>query len=100
MRQILGLRAFLKKRSATETQRLLQQDPDAFFNLVPYAMALGVGRPFARSFGKRRLRSCPYLTTGMDGHMTAWEWYQLLEQAVTTLNSRRKRLFLERLTGR
>ena len=100
VRQILGLRAFLKKRSATETQRLLQQDPDAFFNLVPYAMALGVGRPFARSFGKRRLRSCPYLTTGMDGHMTAWEWYQLLEQAVTTLNSRRKRLFLERLTGR
>lgn len=98
--QILGLRSFLKKRTPNETQRLLQQDPDAFFTLVPYAMALGVGRPFARSFGKRRMRGCPYLTTGMDGHMTAWEWYQLLEQAVHTLNSRRKRLFLERLTGR
>ena len=98
--QILGLRSFLKKRPPNETQRLLQQDPDAFFTLVPYAMAQGVGRPFARSFGKRRMRGCPYLTTGMDGHMTAWEWYQLLEQAVHTLNSRRKRLFLERLTGR
>ncbi len=98
--QILGLRAYLKKMNPRETQRLQQQDPDSFFVLAPYAIALGVGRPFAKAFGKRRLRGCPYLTTGMDGHMTAWEWYQIMERCVHTLNSRKKRLFLERLMGR
>lgn len=98
--QILGLRSYLKKMNGSETQRLIQQDPDSFFVLAPYAMALGVGKSFARAFGNRRLRACPYLTTGMDGHMSAREWYQLMERAVHTLNSRKKRLFLERLTGR
>ena len=98
--QILGLRSYLKNMKGEETQRLMQQDPDSFFALVPYAIALGVGRPFARAFGRRRLRGCPYLTTGMDGHMTAWEWYQIMERAVQTMNSRKKRLLLERLTGR
>lgn len=98
--QILGLRSYLHRLSKQEAQRLVQQDPDHFFAMAPYAMALGVGRSFARAFGSRRLRACSYLTTGMDGHMTALEWYQIMERAVRTLNTRKKRLFLERLTGK
>ena len=98
--QILGLRVFLKRLPSEEAQRLLRQDPDYFYSLVPYAIALGVGRPFAKAFGKRRLSACSYLTTGMDGHMNALEWYHIMERAVRTLNARQKRLWLERLMGK
>ena len=58
-------------------------------------MALGSGEAFAKRFGKRRLSGCPYLTTGMDGHKTALEWYQVMQRAADSLDARYKRLFLE-----
>ena len=38
-----------------------------------------------------------YLTTLMDGHMTALEWNRLLHTAVDTLDERQNRIFLEHL---
>ena len=42
-------------------------------------------KAFARRFRGIRLPACPYLTTGMDGHMTAAEWSRLLRDVVTAL---------------
>ena len=44
-----------------------------------------------------RLSGCPYLTTGMDGHLTASDWSKLLRRAVNILDERQKRLPLEQL---
>lgn len=99
-RQVLGLRRHLKTLPVQEAQRLMAIDPDHFFRLAPEAMALGVIRPFAKRFGSQRLGGCPYLTTGMDGHMTAAEWALVMERAVSAMNARQLRLPLERLTGR
>ena len=52
-------------------EALRRMDPDYFHTMAPYALALGVHKRFARAFGTRKLSSCPYLTTGMDGHRTA-----------------------------
>lgn len=98
--EILGLRSYLRKLSPQDAKRLLRSDPEYFFSLAPYAIALGVGRPFAAAFGGKRLTACPYLTTGMDGHMTAAEWYQIMLRAVTSLDARQLRMPLERLMGR
>ena len=68
--------------------------------MAPYALAMGVHKRFARAFGNRKLSSCPYLTTGMDGHLTAQQWMQLMVRAADSLNSRQKRLPLDRLRGR
>jgi len=98
--QIFGFRSFLKGLSRENAQKLLNRDPDYFYAMAPYAIALGVSRPFARAFGKRRLHACTYLTTGMDGHMNAAEWNALMERTVRTLNARQKKLPFERLLGR
>ena len=98
--QVLGLRAYLRKHSPHDIKQLQRLDPDYFHTMAPYALALGVQRRFVQAFGNRKLSSCPYLTTGMDGHLTAAEWMRLMERAVDSLDSRHKRLFLERLTGR
>ena len=99
MSQTLGLRRYLKTVSRADLHRILRSNPDYYFNMAPYAMALGVDQRFAKNMGGMRLGHCPYLTTLMDGHMTALEWNRLLHTAVDTLDERQNRIFLEHLLG-
>lgn len=99
MSQTLGLRRYLKTVSRADLQRILRSNPDYYYNLAPYALALGVDQRFSKNMGGMRLGNCPYLTTLMDGHMTALEWSRLLRTAVNTLDERQSRIFLEHLLG-
>lgn len=98
--QFLGFRKYLKRLSPKDAHRITKADPDYFFAMAPYALAMGVQKPFAASFKNKRFSACTYLTTGMDGHMTAAEWCQLMERAVNSLDHRQKRLFLERFMSK
>ena len=95
--QVLGLRRYLRKAPKGEFQRITRNAPDYFYSMAPYAQALGIGKRFAAQFGSMQLPGCPYLTTGRDGHRTAGEWMELMDEAVTRLDARQKRLLLERL---
>lgn len=100
MSQILGLRRHMRQAS-TETLLLLQErNPDYYYSLAPYALALGVDRLFARHFGDCQLPECDYLTTGMDGHLTPAEWNQLLREAVSSMDKRQRRLPWEKFFGK
>ena len=98
--QIMGLRRFLSKISPAEVQRILQVNPEYYYTMAPYAMALGVEKAFARQLGGLRLPECTYLTTGMDGHLTALEWTRLLRDAAEALDERMQRLPYEKLLGK
>ena len=97
--QILGLRRYMTSISMDEIRRNLDLNADFYHNLAPYALSMGVDAAFARRFRGIRLPACPYLTTGMDGHMTAAEWSRLLRDAVDALDERQNQLFWERLMG-
>ena len=94
--QIMGLRRYLRRGDAGQLRQLCQQDPDYFFTMAPYAIALGLGKPFARRFGKLRLESCPYLRTDRAGG-TAVEWMDRLQRIVFAMNDRAKRRPMEQL---
>ncbi len=98
--QILGFRRYLTTVSKEELQQILKSNPDYYHTLAPYALALGVDRQFASRFGGIRVRACPYLTAGMDGHLTALEWSKRLGDAVNALDARQRQLALERLLSR
>ena len=98
--RILGFRAYLKKMPREELDRIRRDDPDYFFTMVPYAMALGVDSAFAQQFGRKRMNPCSWLTTGMDGHMTAPEWTREIRRAATALDEHQKRLPWEQLLGK
>jgi hypothetical protein len=98
--QMLGLRKFLKRMTPEEAERVSRSDPDYFFNMAPYALALGVLQPFARSFHGMKLDRCAYLMSDTKGNKNAEDWAVLMEEAVFRLNSRRRTLLLERLTGK
>lgn len=98
--QILGLRAWLKNIPPEDLERIRRTEPDYFFSMAPCALALGVDASFARQFGRQRLNPCPWLTSGMDGHMTALEWSREMRRAADSLDEHQKRLPWEQLLGR
>jgi len=98
--QILGLRRFMMKVSATELQRILQTNPEYYYATAPYAMALGVGKSFARQFGKLQLPECTYLTTDTEELLTPKEWNLLLSEAVKAMEKRQKPAILEKIFGK
>lgn len=95
--QILGLRSYLKHLPRENIGRLLQNDPDYFFNMAPYALALGIIRPYASAFGRRKMEQCPYLYTRSGGKRTsADEWGELLRDTALRMDARAKQMQLER----
>ncbi len=100
MSQVLGLRRHLRSVTQQELQRILRSNPEYYYNLAPCALALGVDKSFARQMGSRKLPQCSYLTTGMDGHLTAREWNQLLRTAAQRMDESSQRSVLEKLLGK
>lgn len=97
--QAIGLRQYMKKVSREELRRIQRQDPEYFFTLAPYALALDADKAFARRFGSDQLPGCPYLTTGLDRHMTALEWSRLIRRTALQMDARRRQLPMERISG-
>ncbi len=100
MSEILGLRRHLACVSEQELQQILVRNPDYYYALAPYALALGVDKAFSRQLGKRKLPPCSYLISGMGGHMTAREFNQLLRAAAASMDANQHRNLAERLLGR
>ena len=94
--EILAIRRYLKGIPRPEAARLIKSDPEYFFRMAPYAIALGVGKPFAAAFGRRKLEPCPYLLTKAQGSRTAEEWMRLMLQTVALMDDRYRRGQLER----
>lgn len=98
--QINGLRHHLVRANTFELQERLEANPFYFYELAPYALALGVDRRFARRFGKVALPEAGFLYTNGRPPVTAAQWASLLRQAADRLNARQKRLPYERILGR
>ena len=97
MEQILGLRAFLKTLSKEELELMRKNDPEYFFNMAPFAMALGVGTPFAQHNGKKKQPPCPYLVTRKTGRYSAESWNRILQDTAALMDARYKQLELEKV---
>ena len=93
---LLGLRSYLKHISKADIQRLMKSDPDYFFNLAPFALSLGIIKPFARNFGSRPLNQCPYLVTRVQGKRSAEEWAELLAETADLMDARYRRMEIEK----
>lgn len=96
MSEVLGLRRYLKSVSSKELAEILRHNPDYYFALAPYAMALGVDKVFSRQFGGEKMPQCPYLTVSGFTPATARQWNQFLREAVSVLDERQKPVLLQK----
>ena len=97
--EILGLRRYLRKVSGEDLQRICQSNPEYFFTMAPYALALGVDKHFAKRFGKLQLPECPYIDMGTEVRVTASGWSDRYRRLAEAMDRRRKKMWLERLMG-
>lgn len=95
--EILGLRRYMKKVTKPELLRILRSNPDYYYELAPYALALGVDKQFAKRFGSIRQPNCTWLVSGMGSDSTAVEFYPLLREAADAMNNLQKRPPWEKL---
>jgi len=95
--EILGLRRYLRKVTKPELLRILRSNPDYYYELAPYALALGVDKQFAKRFGSVRQPNCTWLVNGMGSAPTALEFYPLLREAADAMNNLQKRPPWEKL---
>lgn len=96
--QILGLRHYLKKVSREELEQIMEGNPDYIFDMLPYAIALGVDSSFARQFGDLEIPQCAYLTAREDRNRSAAEWAYLLRKTADKLDKRQRQMQVEKWT--
>ncbi len=98
--QLRSLRRFMTGTSAAELQRMLKANPNYFYELAPYALAMGVDRQFARKFGAMVLPDCSFLVTISHRELTAPHLMSMMRRTAKSLNALQKRLPYENLTKR
>ena len=87
---------YAKKLPTEDVSRLMANDPDYFFNLAPFTLALGVINPFARAFGHRKLERCPYLVTRARNVQTAEEWAGILLDTADRMDEKLRQMQIDR----
>lgn len=97
--QVLALRRYLRRASREDLQRISQSNPEYFYTMIPYALALGVDKQFARRFGKMLLPECPYMDLNADVQLTASAWRERLRYLTMQMDQRRRNMWRERITG-
>ncbi len=85
---LLGLRRYLRTVDRKQLHRILQQNPGYYYDMAPYALALGTDRKFAHRFERMRLPACPWLVTDFPPENSARGWYPLLRQVIRALQGR------------
>lgn len=97
---ILALRRHLKNASREELQQIAAVNPNYFYEMAPYALALGVDKAFAGHYGPGLLPECSFLLTRHGSRMNAMEWAALLRDVAEILDERQRQLPLERFFGK
>lgn len=95
--EILGLRKYLNTVPADELHRIEQHNPEYYFDMIPYALALGVDKSFSRQFGDQPLPVCPYLSVDGKSSLNAQQWDALLRQVVQVLDDRQRKLIWQKI---
>ncbi len=98
--ELQALRRFMVTTPASELQRMLDGNPNYFYELAPYALAMGVDRQFARKFGHDPLPEASFLVAGALREVSASQVASQMRRACDILNELQKRLPYERLRGR
>lgn len=93
--EVLGLMRYLFTISRLQVDYVCQHNPDYFFDLAPYAIALGVDKRFASKFGKMPLDTCPYLIAPVSGRLTAAQWSDIFQRVISLMNGKHRRMALD-----
>ena len=87
MEQAMSMRRYFKSVSSQDLHRISKNNPEYFHQMMPFAMALGADKVFARSFGKEMITQCPYISGGADTPMRAGQWRAMMRRILEKMNT-------------
>ncbi len=88
LEQLLGLRRFLLTASPKRLRALQEKQPQYYYDLLPYAEALGVGRQFSERFpAEQKLEPPDWLDTGVRQAMAPREFYTVYHTLIQALRT-------------
>ncbi len=96
--QLLGLRRFLRKLDPATLDGLLDNDPQYFYRMLPYAEALGVGRRFAKKCSGLPMEPCHWLNwkgQSVEGADDFYGKFCILLDEMEPVKKKRKLFFLK-----
>lgn len=96
--QVLGFKRYLHRPDKDQLRQQVEQNPNYFFEMIPYAMALGEDKAFTASFGGGKLEKCPYLS-GVEGEWPAATWREILRSVAASMEQRALGLPKEKFLG-
>ena len=97
MGQTLGLRRYCKTVDPEQLKLICRNNPEYFHQMMPYAMALGADKAFAKRFGKLPIGQCPYIAVGTDSTMRAGQWRSLMRRILSKMNTQPEQTRTEKL---
>ena len=97
--ELLGFRRYLLSSSSQTLRNNLKTDPQYFYQVLPYADALQVGRIFAGAFENTRIEPCDWLDWSGTQKKTAPGFYRRYQLLMAKLRGERPPLRI-RLRGR
>lgn len=100
MSEVLGLRRYLLRLQRKQLERICGQNPDYFHTMMPYALALGVDRGFARRFDREIMPDCPYITGAAVGRLRASQWSRTMRRIASAMDAKRRTKGLDDLLSR
>ena len=92
----LGLRRYLKTVPKEQLQQICRHNPEYFHQMMPYALALGVDKAFAKGFGSHKVGPCPYIFTGPETPANAMQWRAVMRRILQEMNTRPGKKFSSR----
>ncbi len=83
--QALGFRRFLLRVSEKHLLMMLRRDGQYYYELLPYAHAIGLGGGFSRLFGDAELEPCGWYQEAKPLPRTALGFYERLKETLALL---------------
>lgn len=88
MSEVLGLRRYLRRISSKQLGHICRRNPDYFYMMIPYALALGVDRGFSKRFGDQLMPDCPYMTGVTRKRLYADEWSKVFRRTASVMEAK------------
>ena len=93
--QIRAFRRYLRSSNPHHLQLMLHQDGQYFYDILPYAEAMGMGRRFARSFANIPMEPCAWLTGEHVHYRTALEFYDYYRAVMRKMQGKSGRVHIK-----
>lgn len=94
--QVLGFRRYLETADKLSLQKMQDTDPGFAFDMLPWAMALGVEKAFAARLGRGRLPDCPFVFCEKKAELSALGWCGMFRQVKRNMDRRSRVLPVEK----